>query len=263
MLDFIKALAREAGRVAMLYFEGTRPNVVQTKTTPKDLVSEADVAVEKLIVKRIRKRFPGHGIFGEESGRDKTDSEHLWTIDPIDGTQSFVRHHPFFSISIAYSEAGRTEAGVVYAPALNYLFAAARGKGAVLNDEPIRSARCTELGEAACVTGFACIRAGRRVNNIEYFSRLVPNLRDIKRSGSAALDLAMTGAGVYDAYWEMALQPYDIAAGALIAEEAGVLIRDLHGGLNYPQEGIIAANPALLVKLLPFFKDLPKIHADS
>ena len=108
------------------------------------------------------------------------------------------------------------------------------------------------------MTGFGCVRLGRRVNNIEYFARIVPHLRDIKRCGSAALDLAMTGAGVYDAYWEMALQPYDVAAGALIAEEAGALVRDLHGGFRYPEEGVIAANPALLAKLLPFFHDLPE-----
>ena len=258
MLGFIKAVAREAGRTAMGYFEGLRSNEVHVKGSPKDLVSAADVAVERLIVKRIRERFPGHGIFGEESGISNSGSEFCWIIDPIDGTQSFIKHHPFFSISIAFCEGRKPLAGVVYAPALDDLFAAEAGKGAVWNDEPIHASRCPELGEAACVTGFACIRAGRTVNNLTYFSRIVPQLRDIKRSGSAALDLAMTGAGVYDAYWEMALQPYDIAAGALIAEEAGALVRDLHGGFRYPEQGIIAANPALLVKLLKFFQDLPE-----
>ena len=147
---------------------------------------------------------------------------------------------------------------MVYAPALNDLFAAESGQGAVWNDEPIHASRCPTPGEAACVTGFACVRAGRKVNNLPYFSRIVPQVRDIKRSGSAALDLAMTGAGVYDAYWEMALQPYDVAAGALIAEEAGALVRDLRGGFRYPEQGIIAANPALLVKFLDFFSDLPE-----
>ncbi len=258
MLDFMKALAREAGRTAVQYFEGIRPNEIHAKGTAKDLVSAADVAVEKLIVERIRERFPGHGILGEESGRIGANSDHLWVIDPIDGTQSFIQHHPYFSISIAYCEAGQTVAGVVYAPVLGYLFAAERGKGAVWNDEPIRSSRCSELGEAACVTGFGCVRAGWKVNNIEYFGKIVPHLRDIKRCGSAALDLCLTGAGVYDGYWEMALQPYDIAAGVLVAEEAGILVRDLHGGFRYPDEGIIAANPTLLAKLLPFFKGLPE-----
>ena len=258
MLGFLKAVAREAGRAAMTYFDGIRPNDVHSKASPKDMVSAADVAVEQLIVKRIRERFPGHGIFGEESGRSSSASEFCWVIDPIDGTQSFIKHHPFFSVSIAFCEGTKPLAGVVYAPALGYLFAAEAGKGAVLNDEPIHAARCTELAEAACATGFGCVRAGRRVNNIEYFSRIVPHLRDIKRCGSAALDLAMTGAGVYDAYWEMALQPYDVAAGTLIAEEAGALVRDLRGGFHYPEQGIIAANPALLAKLLPFFSDLPE-----
>ena len=97
MLGFMKAVAREAGRTAMTYFEGIRPNDVHAKASPKDLVSAADVAVEQLIVKRIRERFPGHGIFGEESGVSNSGSEFCWIIDPIDGTQSFVKHHPFFA----------------------------------------------------------------------------------------------------------------------------------------------------------------------
>lgn len=258
MLGFMKAVAREAGRTAMAYFAGLWPNDVHAKASPRDMVSTADVAVEQLIVKRIRERFPGHGVFGEESGVSSSGSEFFWIIDPIDGTQSFIKHHPYFSISIAYAEGGRAMRGVVYAPALGLLFAAERGAGAWLNDEPIHASRCSTLEEAACSTGFACVRAGRGVNNIEYFSRIVPRLRDLKRCGSAALDLAMTGAGVYDAYWEMALQPYDVAAGALIAEEAGALVRDLRGGFRYPEQGIIAANPALLGKLLELFRDLPE-----
>ena len=157
MLDFIKVVAREAGRTAMQYFDGVRPNDVHAKASPKDMVSAADVAVEELIVSRIRERFPGHGVFGEESGRSGMHAEHTWVIDPIDGTQSFIKHHPYFSISIAYCEGGRTTAGVVYAPALGLLFAAERGGGARLNDEPIHTARCSALDEAACVTGFGCV----------------------------------------------------------------------------------------------------------
>ncbi|MDR0933016.1 MAG: inositol monophosphatase [Victivallales bacterium] len=258
MLGFIKAIAREAGRAAMTYFDGIRPNDVHAKNSPKDLVSAADVAVEQLIVTRIRERFPGHDILGEESGHSNVASEFCWIIDPIDGTQSFVKHHPFFSISIAFCEKNKPVAGVVYAPALGYLFAAEAGKGARLNDELIHASSCAELAEAACATGFACVRAGCEVNNLKYFARIVPNLRDIKRCGSAALDLSMTGAGIYDAYWEMKLQPYDVAAGVLIAEEAGALVRDLRGTFHYPDQGVIAANPALMAKLLPFFNDLPE-----
>lgn len=258
MLTFIKEVAREAGRTAMHYFDGTIPNEIHTKATPKDMVSAADLAVEKLIIDRIRKKFPEDCIFGEESGKSGMLEKNTWVIDPIDGTQSFIKHHPFFSISIAYCEGAHTTSGVVYAPALGLLFAAERGSGARLNDEPIHVSSCSTLEEAACETGFGCIRIGRKVNNLKYFSKIVPHLRDIKRGGSAALSLSLTAAGTYDAYWEMGLQPYDVAAGALIAEEAGAMVRDLHGGCRYPEEGIIAANPELLAKFLPFFHDLPE-----
>ncbi len=258
MLPFIEQVAREAGEVALRYFETLKPEDIHSKATARDMVSAADLAVEKAITARIRERFPDHGILGEESGLSNDGAEYRWVIDPIDGTQSFVKHHPYFSISIALCRGGETEYGVVYAPALNLLFAAEKGKGATRNGEAIHTSKCARVEDADGSTGFACIRAGLEVNNITYFSRIVPVLHDIKRCGSAALDLAMVGSGTYDCFWELALEVYDIAAGTLIAREAGAVVTDLAGGGNFPRRGILAAAPGVHGLLLPFFADYPE-----
>ena len=255
MIPFIESVARKAGREAMDYFNCMKPNTVSDKTTTRDLVSTADRAVEKKIIGLIREKYPDHCIFGEESGHADTDSEYCWVIDPIDGTQSFVKRHPYFSISIALKKKGRAIAGCVYAPALNLLFSAEEGKGAFENGEPIHPSSCSTIETAACCTGFACLRSRLEINNLHYFNRLVPVIRDIKRCGSAALDLAFVASGRYDAYWELNLQEYDVAAGAFIVLTAGASVCDIFGGNDYPAKGILAATPALLPQFLPYFKN--------
>ncbi|MBQ9772277.1 MAG: inositol monophosphatase [Lentisphaeria bacterium] len=255
MKEFICSLAKKAGALAMEYFNGIRPNEIHSKATAADLVSTADGKVEQLIIETIRSKYPDHNFFGEETGKSNTGSEFCWVIDPIDGTQSFVKRHVYFSISIAFQKNGRTVAGVVYAPALDQLFYAEKGKGAFLNDMPIHVSGCTELADAACTTGFACVRAKLEHNGLPLFNALVPNIRDIKRCGSAALDLCNIACGTYDGYWEYCLNLYDIAAGVLIAQEAGAEVRDYWNGTDYPAKGIVAANPALLPKLLEYTKN--------
>jgi len=201
--------------------------------------------VEKVIISAIRKKFPDHGIYGEESGKTQTDSEFCWVIDPIDGTASFVRQHPYFSISIGLTRQGKSIAGVVYAPVLDRMFTAERGKGAFLNGKPIHCSACSRVEDAACTTGFVCLRDGYPKTNLPLFCELAPIIQDIKRCGSAALDLCHIASGTYDAYWEFPLHLYDVAAGSLIAEEAGAVVTDLRGGNEFPYKGVLAANPVL------------------
>ena len=255
MIPFMESVAKRAGTEAMAYFHHLKANAVSVKASAKDLVSTADKAVEKVIINMIRERYPEDCFFGEESGRSNTSSEYCWVIDPIDGTQSFVKNHPYFSISIALKKNGSALAGCVHAPVLGLTFSGEVGRGAFENGVPIRVSDCTILAEAACSTGFACVRAGLKKNNLPYFNAIVPEIRDIKRCGSAALDLCFVASGRYDAYWELCLQEYDVAAGALICALAGARVCDLCGGMEYPAKGILCGNPALVERFLPYFQE--------
>ncbi|MBE6359392.1 MAG: inositol monophosphatase [Lentisphaerae bacterium] len=250
MLDFINELAVLAGEESLKYFGKITKGDISGKATSKDLVSIADKAVEKLIISKINERFPGHDVFGEETGHAGKTSEYCWIIDPIDGTQSFVKHHPYYAVSIALYKNGKPYAAAVNIPALGRLYTAQLGKGAFENGEPIRISDCTELDEAACATGFARLRENKVEKVLEKFNRIVPELRSIQRCGSAASDLALTGAGIYDGYWEEGLQLYDVAAGVLIVQEAGGKVCDYNGKDNYPADGIVAGPAPIVEKLL-------------
>ena len=255
MLPFLESVAKCAGVEAMTYFNHLKANAVSSKASARDLVSTADKAVEKVIIDTIRERYPEHGFYGEESGRSDASAEYCWVIDPIDGTQSFVKNHPYFSISIALKRKGRAIAGCVHAPVLGLTFSGEAGRGAFENGAPIHVSDCGTLAEAACSTGFACVRAGLKKNNLPYFNAIVPEIRDIKRCGSAALDLCFVASGRYDAYWELCLQEYDVAAGALICALAGGRVCDINGGTDYPAKGILCGNSALVEQFLPFFQE--------
>ena len=254
MIDFIKELALQAGKKSLEYFGNLKSGDVSGKSTEKDLVSIADKAVEDFIICEIRKKFPDHGLFGEETGRSDSDSPYCWVIDPIDGTQNFVRTHPFYGISIALFHEGSPIAGCVCAPALNRLFSAEKGKGAFDGNKRIYVTQC-ETPETACgATGFADFRLNRVNPTLKRFCQTAPVLKDVKRCGSAALDLAFTAAGIYDCFWEEGLGLYDVGAGMLLVTEAGGAILDYDGGNNIPQKGIIAANPVLAKRILPLLK---------
>jgi myo-inositol-1(or 4)-monophosphatase len=252
MLDFLYQLSEIAGKESLKYFGKLSESDIEGKDTSKDLVSVADKAIENLIVSEIAKRFPDHDIYGEETGHAGKNSEYCWVIDPIDGTQSFVKYHPYYSISIALYRNGEGFAGAVNAPALGRLFTAEKGKGAFMNGKPIHVSNCKTLGEAACATGFSLLRFNKPEGPLAKFNVILPQLRDIKRCGSAALDLSMTAAGIYDGYWEDGLQLYDVAAGAIIAKEAGALVCDFNGKDNYPADGIVAGTPEIASQLQKF-----------
>lgn len=255
MIDFIKTLACDAGKLAHEHFGSLRPEDINTKKTVKDLVSVADKAVEEKIISRIREKFPEHDIFGEETGSLGKSSDFCWVIDPIDGTQNFVKRIPHYSISIGLKHKGVPVAGCVYAPEMDMLFYAEQGKGAFENGKPIRISDCSTLESALCATGFACLRSNAEHNNLEYFNFISPQIRGIRRMGSAALDLCFVASGRVDAYWEMCLGEYDVAAGTIIAREAGAKVSSFTGEEIFPAaDGILCTVPALQKTFIELLK---------
>ena len=251
MLKFMENLAKEAGTMALEQRKHLSAASLHFKNE-RDLVTDVDRLVENFIKTKIAERFPDHAIFAEESGISQSaSSEYLWIIDPIDGTTSFVHDMPFYSVSIGLHRNGKPYAGAIYAPRLDELYSAELGKGATLNGTPIHVSARDSLVNCLAETGFACLRAGLKENNLKHFCRIAPQIRDIRRDGSAALDMAFVAAGRVDFFWEMLLQPYDIAAGEIIILEAGGKVTDFQGGDKYPVvRGIVASYGIFLVRVL-------------
>lgn len=254
MLDFIKSIAFEAGSIALRERERLNPENIHSKSSPKDIVTDVDLMIEKYIVSSIKKKFPAHDVYGEETGKNYSGSEYCWIIDPIDGTASYVHQTAFFSISIALHKDGEPVAGAVYAPVLEELFLAEKGGGAFLNGERIKVSSQDNIALAMAATGFACLRSGFPENNLKYFPRIAADVSEIRRCGSAALDLAYVACARYDAFWEIGLNIYDVAAGVLLIKEAGGSVTDLSGGTEFPGHGLVASNGLLQNKFLSYFK---------
>ena len=253
MLDFIRETALMAGALAKSGRERLTAAAIHVKDTPTDMVTDIDREVERFIIDRVRSKFPDHGFIGEETGRTDAEKEYCWIIDPIDGTTSFIHDFPYWGVSIAVYRRGKPYAGAVFAPALDELFSAEAGKGATLNGRPIRVSKCGDIGSALLGTGFACVRDKRPRNNLEFFCRIVPKLQGIRRDGSAAFDLCQVAAGKYDGYWEFRLKIHDIAAGVVIAREAGALVTDADGGEDLTGNGLVCAAPGIHGTLLAEF----------
>jgi len=228
--DFINKMILAAGELTLTYRDRLENITVEHKND-KDIVTEADKAVELFIIKSIHEVYPDHGILGEETGVHSGDSEYRWIIDPIDGTTSFLYGQPFYSISIALEKDGILQHGAVYAPVLNELFQAERGEGATLNGKTIRTSSRETLSKSVLGTGFACIRAGAKRNNLAYLGELLPKIMGVRRFGSAAMDMCYVACGRFDGYWELNLNIYDIAAGQLILQEAGGEVTDFKGNV--------------------------------
>jgi myo-inositol-1(or 4)-monophosphatase len=254
MINFLKKLAVDAGRICLEGSEHLSASDVEYKS-PRDLVTVVDKRVEDYLITEIKKVYPDHAFIGEETGRSETGSDCCWIIDPIDGTTSYVHGQPFYSVSIAFAKGGELQAGVVHAPALGQLFSAEKGKGAELNDRGIRVSATERMRESVIATGFACLRAGWKRNNMVYLNRIMPAIRDIRRCGSAAVDLAYVAAGKFDGFWELNLNIYDIAAGVLLVGEAGGTVCDFAGGSAYPEAGIVATNGRITDELMTFLVD--------
>jgi myo-inositol-1(or 4)-monophosphatase len=244
--------ARDAGELLLATLGKLDLRALGRKSSLSDLVTRADVESERLVVGRLRKAFPAHAIEAEEEVRDARGSADgpRWFLDPLDGTVNFVHRIPFFAVSLALYDGGRPEVAVVHAPLLRETFSALRGGGAFLNGERLRVTDTGALSEALLATGFPYVRGDRERDNRANFDALLPEVRGMRRMGSAAIDLAYTAAGRFDGYWELGLAPHDVAAGALLVREAGGLVSDADGGEDWLRGGHVVAGGARLHALL-------------
>jgi myo-inositol-1(or 4)-monophosphatase len=221
LLDFAIQTAREAGRVLSERFR--RTSLAVTQKGEIDLVTEADLAAERLIVERVRTHYPRHSILAEEGGdvtREEKTSEYKWIIDPLDGTTNYAHGYPCFCVSIALELGGEIVLGVVFDPTRDETFAAERGQGATLNGRTIRVSEIDDLNRAMLCTGFPYDVRGRN-QFARHFSNFIMHAQAVRRDGAAALDLAYVACGRFDGFWEEGLRPWDVAAGKIIVEEAG------------------------------------------
>lgn len=234
-------MAENAGRIQMSYFRkaGLRQS---TKLNDSDIVTVADKESEASILEYIHQNFPSHGIISEESGKEHEDREWRWVIDPLDGTTNFAAGLPAFCVSIALEHNGEAVVGVVFAPYLGELFYAVDGYGAWLNGRRIHCSDKAQLSKAVVATGMPYDRNDNPDNNLSEISRMAMRVRGIRRMGSAAIDLCYTAAGFFDAYWELNLKRWDVAAGQLIAAEAGAMIESIRSDRNH---SILVSNPQL------------------
>jgi myo-inositol-1(or 4)-monophosphatase len=222
--------ARAAGR--MLVQRLPAPREVRAKG-PRDIVTDADLAAEEIITRTIRARFPDHALLMEEKGASNGDAPYVWVVDPLDGTTNYSRRLPIFSVSIGLVHQGELEVGVVYDPLGDHLFAARRGQGATLNGNPLRVSTVDQVGDA--VVGLDWARAHRdRREILARLIRIAPDCGTVRGLGSAALGLCYVAAGWIDAYFNVGLKAWDMAAGLLLIQEAGGRVTDLAGNAWQP-----------------------------
>jgi myo-inositol-1(or 4)-monophosphatase len=194
-----------------------------------DLVTEADRSSEKLVVERLRSHFPNHAIVAEEGGGHESASEYRWFVDPLDGTTNFAHSFPMFNVTLGLERAGETIAGVVYDPIRQEMFTAERGSGAYLNNRRIRVSNAQRVSDSLSSTGFPSRKRHHNVN-IHFYYQMAMASHGVRRTGSAAIDLAYVSCGRLDFFWEFGLKPWDMAAGTLLVEEAGGRVSDMRGG---------------------------------
>ena len=250
MLNIAVRAARKAGSIinrAALEGGGYE---VRTKRI-NDFVTKVDHAAEEAIIEIVRKAYPDHAVLAEESGVTDGQAEYQWIIDPLDGTTNFIHGFPQYAVSIGIKHRDALTHGVIYDPVKNELFTASKGRGAFLNDRRIRVSKCLRLADALVGTGFPF----KEVERIELYTKQLKNLMQrsacVRRAGAAALDLAYVACGRLDAFWELGLSPWDMAAGALMIQEAGGLVGDLRGEDGFLESGEVAcATPKIFPTLL-------------
>ena len=209
-----------------------------------DYVTESDRASEEVIIQAIRNRFPDHGFLGEEGGVRQGTSEYVWCIDPLDGTANFVQGIAMFAVSVALMKGEEVVVGVVYEPIRNEIFQAEQGKGAFLNNVPIRVVEKKDMSRAMLASGFPWRSKAELDSYLLSFRALFLQSAGIRRMGAASLDLAWTACGRFDGFWEMRLHPWDIAAGILLVREAGGKVSEFAGGNGYFRSGnVVAGSP--------------------
>jgi len=267
MLTIAVKAARRAGNVIN---RGARDLDLLTITSkgPKDFVSEVDREAERAIVETLLGSYPDHAILAEEGTAKgaNAEAENVWIIDPLDGTTNFLHGFPQYCVSIALAHRGQVAHGVVYDPVRNDLFTASRGRGAFLNDRRIRVSKRQHLRDCLVGTGFP-FRDGSYLDTyMRMMKAMIEQTAGLRRPGAAALDLAYVAAGFYDGFWEVGLNPWDVAAGSLLIQEAGGLIGDLAGEGEFLHGGqVIAATPKIFAQMVtalaPFRAEMTRERA--
>ncbi len=250
-LDAAIEIASEAGQILL-----ANRGVSFELKGDYDLVTAADKASEQLIVKRLRERYPKHGIVAEEGGRVEMEAELRWYVDPLDGTTNFAHGYPAWNVTLALADKGEVIAGVVYDPLNRELFAAERGGGARLNGAPIHVSRAQTLNDSLLSTGFPSRKRNQNVN-IHFYYQLAMLTHGVRRGGSAAIDLAYAACGRLEGFWEFGLNPWDMAAGSLLVEEAGGKVSGMQGEA-YDVNGryVVADNGLIHGELLELFAEV-------
>ena len=255
MLNIAIKAARRAGSIINRAALDRTKLEVRSKRA-NDFVTQVDKAAESAIIDIIRQAYPDHAILGEESGAlEGKKIEYRWIIDPLDGTTNYIHGFPQYCVSIALEHRGAIEHGVVYDPSRNELFTASKGGGAFLDDRRIRVTKCANLKDALVGTGFPFKEMSRVDLYFRQLRELMQTSSGVRRAGAAALDLAYVAAGRLDAFWELGLAPWDMAAGALLIQEAGGMVGDLKGDTGWLENGdIAAATPKVFTQLLTALK---------
>jgi myo-inositol-1(or 4)-monophosphatase len=252
-LPDLEAIAREAGTLLMQYFG----RVTIEYKGEVDLVTEADRASERLIVERLRARWPQHGIVAEEGTRSEMEADYRWYVDPLDGTTNFAHGYPVFCVSIALTRKdGQLEAGVLYDPTRDEMFAAERGQGATLNGHSIHVSKTKHLLESILGTGFPSHKRHKNPN-IFFYHQITLRSHGVRRAGSAALDLANVACGRYDGFWEFNLNPWDTAAGVLLVQEAGGSVTRFDGTpFRLDSREVLGSNGLIHQELIAQFAEI-------
>jgi myo-inositol-1(or 4)-monophosphatase len=254
MDDFLDAaieIAREAGQILL-----SHRGVGFELKGDYDLVTAADRASEQLVVKRLRERFPQHGIVAEEGGRAEMNAEMRWYVDPLDGTTNFAHGYPMWNVTLGLARRGEVIAGVVYDPLNQELFAAERGAGARLNGAPMHVSKAKTLADSLLSTGFPSRNRSQNVN-IHFYYQLAMSTHGVRRGGSAAIDLAYTACGRLEGFWEFGLNPWDMAAGTLLVEEAGGKVSGMRGeALDVQGPYVLADNGLIHQETLQMFDEI-------
>ncbi len=259
-LDVAIAAAREAGEVLLGHFGRLDPSTIEEKAA-NDVVSVADRESEAVVRRAVLSAFPKDQFLGEETGLTGGDGDApVWIVDPLDGTANFVRGFPHWAVSIGRTRGGllgEIEAGVVWDPVKRDLFAAEAGAGAFRNGRRLRVPARPDLAGAALATGFPFRQVGKIDGYLSIFRTLFLRVRSIRRAGSAALDLAYVGAGIFDGFFEFGLSPWDTAAGALVVAEAGGLVSDFDGGGSWRTRGnVLAGTPGVHAALVATIREM-------
>ena len=253
LLNVMITAARKAGRSLVRDFGEVEQLQVSIKG-PANFVSAADMKAEEIIFKELNKARPGYGFLMEERGLvEGADKTHRWIVDPLDGTTNFLHSLPLFAISIGLEREGQLIAGVIYNPVSDELFTAEKGKGAFVNDRRLRVANRKSISDVLVATGIPHRGRPNHPLFLKEIETIMKEVAGIRRTGSAALDIAFTAAGRFDAYWERNLKAWDMAAGIVILREAGGIASDLDGSDKMLDTGdILVANSTIHKALLPF-----------